>query len=178
MPSAQITSNSRTYFWGALAVVLIAAALRVLPHPPNFSPIAAMALFGGAYLTRGLWAVLLPVAALFLSDLALGFHSLMPAVYLSFVLVVFMGYALQERKTPARVALASVAGSLVFFAITNFAVWAEGGMYPKTMEGLVACFTLALPFLQNSLVGDLLFTGALFGGWALAARSIPALREA
>jgi hypothetical protein len=170
------TINAR--FWGALVVVLIAAVLRLVPHPPNFSPIAAMALFGGVYLSRKGWALALPLAAMIVSDFFLGFHDQMPAVYGAFVLVTLIGFALRAHPTAGRITLASVFGSVVFFLITNFAVWAKSGMYEKSALGLSECFVAALPFFQNSLAGDLFYTAVLFGSWALAARSIPQLREA
>jgi hypothetical protein len=167
-----------TRFWGALAVIAIAALFRLLPHPPNFSPIAAMALFGGAYFARKSAAIALPLIALFITDLALGFHETMPAVYGSFVLVAVLGFALQERVSAVRVGVASAAGSLIFFAITNFSVWAQGGLYEKSVSGLLTCYIAALPFLQNSFAGDMFFSAVLFGGWALAERRLPQLRAA
>lgn len=160
-----------------LAAILIAAAMRLLPHPPNFSPIAAMALFSGAYMPRRGLAFIAPLAALLLSDAIIGFHALMPIVYGSVALVVCLGWLLSSRRTPARIALAAVAGSVTFFLITNFAVWAFGDMYPKTLEGLAACYVAALPFFQNGLAGDLFFTAFLFGGFAIAERLMPVLRQ-
>jgi hypothetical protein len=165
-------------FWGALAVIAIAALFRLLPHPPNFSPIAAMALFGGAYFARKSVAVALPLIVLFMTDLVLGFHETMPAVYGSFFLVAVLGFFLQERVSVVRVGLASAAGSLIFFTVTNFSVWAQGGLYEKSANGLLTCYIAALPFLQNSFAGDMVFSALLFGGWALAERRLPQLRAA
>jgi hypothetical protein len=165
-------------FLGAVVVVFIAAALRIVPHPPNFSPISAMALFGGVYLSRKGWALALPLAAMIFSDAVLGFHDQMPVVYGAFVLVTLIGFALRSKPSAGRIALASVSGSVVFFLITNFAVWAKSGMYEKSAHGLAECFVAALPFFQNALTGDLLYSAVLFGGWALAALAVPQLREA
>ncbi len=172
---------SRLQLLGLFTVVLVGAGLRLVPHPSNFSPITAMALFGGAYFARNLgkgWALALPVAALFLSDLVLGFHSLMPAVYGSFMMVALLGMALGPKPSALRVGLASVSGSILFFVITNLAMWWTAGMYEKTSAGLVQCFVMALPFFQQALAGDLVYSAVLFGGWALATKALPQLRVA
>jgi hypothetical protein len=177
---------------GLVMVIAFAAVMRTLPHPPNFTPIAAMALFGGALLPRRDLAFVIPLAAMLISDLIIGFHSAMPAVYLAFALITVLGFALREQHnsalreprnsalrehaTVARVAGLSLSGSLLFFFITNFAVWAQTEMYAKTFAGLVTCFVAALPFLQNSLAGDLFYTGLFFGTWALAERMLPKMR--
>ena len=165
-------------FWAALALVALAACLRILPHFPNFSPVTAMALFAGAYFARTFYAIALPLAAMVLSDAVLGFHDLIPVVYGAFVLVTLLGFFLRERRSPIRIAGLAVSGSLLFFVMTNFAVWAQGTYYPKSAAGLAECFLAALPFLQGSLVGDLFYTGALFGAWALLERRVPSLRAA
>ncbi len=162
----------------AIAVtILTAAASRLLPHPPNFTPIAAMALLGGAYLPDKRVAFALPLAALFLSDLVLGLHSGMWAVYGSFILVVCLGFALRRSRSPLRIAGTTLASSVLFFALTNLAAWASGSMYPKTAAGLAACYTAAIPFFRNTLAGDAFYTALLFGGFALAQRGWPVLRE-
>jgi hypothetical protein len=161
-----------------LATILAAAALRLLPHPWNVTPIGAMALFGGATLGASPLAFVAPLAALFLSDLFIGFHKLMPAVYVAFALVVAIGVAIRRRRTPARIVLAMLAGSVVFYLVTNFAVWAFGSWYPKSPAGLAACYIAGLPFLRNTMAGDLFYAAVLFGGLALAERQFPALREA
>lgn len=161
-----------------LATILAAAALRLLPHPWNVTPIGAMALFGGATLGSRPLAFAAPLVALFLSDLFIGFHKLVPAVYLAFAVVVALGVAVHRRGTPLRVAGAMLAGSALFFLITNFAVWAFGSWYPKSAAGLAACYIAGLPFLRNTMIGDLFYAGVLFGALALAERQFPALREA
>jgi hypothetical protein len=160
---------------GLVMIIAIAAVLRILPHPPNFTPIAAMALFGGALLPRRGLAFAVPLFAMLAADLVIGFHDQMPAVYLAFVLITAMGLWLRKERSVARVAGVSVASSLLFFFITNFAVWAQTTMYEKTLAGLTACFVAALPFLQNSLTGGLLYTGLFFGAWALTERALPQL---
>lgn len=162
-------------FWAALVVVVVASVLRLIPHPPNFSPIGAMALFGGAFLAFPVLRVLLPVMVLFLTDMALGFHDQMVAVYASVLLVSFLGVGLGEKASAGRVIARSLLGSALFFVITNFAVWAQSGFYPNTLSGLAECYWLALPFFQNSVAGDLAYTTLFFGGWAMARRWIPVL---
>lgn len=160
-----------------ISAVFAAALFRLVPHPPNFSPIAAMALFSGAYLAgRGL-SFVAPIGALLVSDAVLGFHGGMPFVYGSMALIVGLGWLLARRRTAGRIALAAVASSVLFYLITNFGVWAFGDMYPKTAAGLAACYAAAIPFFQNSLAGDLFFSALLFGGFALAERWLPALRQ-
>jgi hypothetical protein len=158
-----------------ILLIFVVAALRVLPHPPNFSPVSALALFGGAFfarpILRNFWgrltfALILPLGALFLSDLALGFHDQVASVYASFVLVSLLGFMTLDRRTPLRIGAAAVSGSLIFYSITNLTVWAEGELYARTFSGLLASYIAGLPFLENSLLGDLFFSVILFGAWA------------
>ncbi len=158
-------------------MILAAAASRLIPHPPNLASITAVALFGGAYLTNKRLALIVPIAALFLSDLILGFYRHMEIVYGSFLLVVFLGFWLQRKRSALRIAGAALASSVIFFIVTNFGVWAFESLYPKTAAGLLACYVAAIPFFQNTLVGDALYTAVLFGGFALAERLFPVLRE-
>jgi hypothetical protein len=161
-----------------LAAIFAAAAMRLLPHPPNFSPIAAMALFGGAYLPKRAFAFVPPFAALILSDLALGgFYPGMNFVYLSFGLTVLIGWLVARRKTPLVIAGAALSSSVLFFVLTNFGMWLFSGFYPLSWEGLVACYVAAIPFFQNTVAGDLFYAALLFGGFALAERLLPALRS-
>lgn len=157
------------------AFVLLAALARLIPHPPNVAPVAAMALFGGAHFARKGWAVAVPLAVMLISDTLLGFHGLMPVVYFVFAAIVGIGFLLRDRRTPFQIAGASVAGSVLFFVVTNFGVWMVGSLYPKTLEGLVACYTIAIPLFQNTVLGDAFFVSVLFGGFALAERRFPAL---
>jgi hypothetical protein len=160
-----------------ITIVLAAAASRLIPHPPNLTSIAAVALFGGAYFSDRRLAFLVPLAALFLSDLILGFYAHMEVVYLSFALIVCVGLWLQKRRSTIYIVGAALASSILFFLLTNFGVWALESLYPKTMAGLLACYVAAIPFFQNTLQGDLFFTAALFGGFTLLERSFPKLRE-
>ena len=159
-------------------MILAGAMMRLLPHYPNFTPITAIALFGGAYFTNKKLAFIIPLAAMFLSDLFLGFHSTMPAVYISFALIVMIGFSLRQRKKVLNIALAALSSSILFFAITNFAFWASGEMYPLNAAGLAECFTAAIPFFQNNVLGDLLYTGVFFSVFELARLKFPILANA
>lgn len=158
-------------------MVFAVVAARWLPHPPNFTPIMALALFGGATFTNKRAAFLVPLAGLFLSDLALGFSSITPMVYGSFALIVALGLWLRTRKSISSVAFAAIASGLLFFIVTNFGVWTLGGLYPKTLAGLGECYVAAIPFLRNTLVSSFVYSALLFGGWALAEERWPALAD-
>jgi hypothetical protein len=164
-------------FLALLGIVAAAAALRLLPHWPNFTPIAAMALFGGAHFARRGTAFAVPLAAMLLSDLLLGLHASLPFVYAAFAAIVGLGLLLRTRRTVAGVGAAALAASLLFFVVTNLGAWAVGGLYPHSAAGLAQAFTAALPFYAPTLAGDAFYTALLFGGFALAQRRLPALRE-
>lgn len=160
----------------AALLVVLAAALRILHHPWNFTPIGAMAIFSGS-LFRNRWAAfLLPLAALFAGDLFVGFHKLMFAVYASFALSVAIGRWLAESRTVVRIGGAVFLGAAQFYVLTNFAMWAIGGFYPKTSAGLAACYLAGLPYFANTLAGDGFFAAILFGSFALAEKLLPFTR--
>jgi hypothetical protein len=161
-----------------IGMIVFAAITRLLPHPPNFTAVTALALFAGAQISDRRLAVLVPLAALFLTDLALGLHSGMLLVYLCVAAVVGMGALVGPHLQPLKLAGASVAGSVLFFAVTNFGVWARDGLYAHTMAGLAECYVAAIPFFQNAIVGDLFYTAALFGGFEFLRRAVPALSPA
>jgi hypothetical protein len=160
-----------------LSIIVIAAALRIAPHPWNFTPVGAMALFSGAMIRNRRLAFLFPLLALFAGDIFIGFHKLMPVVYASFLLSVAIGLWLRHRRTVARIGVATLAGSIQFFLITNFAVWALGLTYPRNGAGLLACYAAGVPYFWNTLAGDAIYATFLFGGFALAERLFPAFRE-
>ena len=156
--------------------IAAAAALRLVPHPPNFSPIDAMALFSGAYLGKRWVAFVAPLAALLLSDVVLGFYHGMATVYATVALIVAVGWSLSSHRSIGRTAAAALASSVIFFVVTNFGMWLYSGFYPRTYAGLVACYTAAIPFFQNTVAGDLFYTALLFGAFALAEHLVPRLR--
>lgn len=147
-------------------IIFFAVILRLIPHPPNFAPIAAMALFGGAYLDKK-YALIVPLLAMFISDIFLGFHSTMPFVYGSFLLTGLIGIWLRQHLTIANVFLGTLVSSILFFVITNFGVWLVGSIYEKTFEGLIQAYLYAIPFFRNTIVGDFFYTGLFFGSYEL-----------
>jgi hypothetical protein len=161
----------------ALALIVLAAALRIAPHPWNFTPVGAIALFSGALLKDRRLAFLFPLFALFLGDVFIGFHKLIPIVYASFLINVAIGLWLRDRRTVARISLATLLGATQFFLITNFAVWQFLSGFPHTASGLVACYLAGIPFFWNTLAGDALYAALLFGSYALAERFFPPFRE-
>jgi len=163
-------------FVALLSAIVAAAALRLVPHPPNSTPIDAMALFSGAYLGRRALAFVVPLSAMVLSDAVLGFYSGFWITYLAFALVVLLGCVALPRVSPLRVAGAAVASSVVFFVVSNFGTWALGSMYPHTFSGLTGCYVAAIPFFRNTLVGDLFYAVLLFGGFRVAELLVPQLR--
>jgi hypothetical protein len=148
-----------------VTLVLAAAATRLIPHPPNFTAIGALALFGGAYFSRRWVALVVPLAAMLLADLVLTD----PAVtsYFCFALTAAIGMLLRERVSFARVTAAAIAASVLFFLVSNFSVWLGSRMYPQTPAGLVACYVAAIPFAQSMLLGNLFYCGVLFGAMEL-----------
>jgi hypothetical protein len=160
----------------ALVLIVLAAALRIAPHPWNFTPVGAMALFSGAVLRDRRLAFFFPLLALFAGDLFVGFHKLIPIVYVSFLVNVAIGLWLRDRRTIGRISLATLLGAIQFFIITNFAVWQFLGGYPRTAAGLVTCYIAGIPLFWNTLGGDAVYATLLFGGFALAERTFPALR--
>jgi uncharacterized protein DUF6580 len=161
----------------ALAIIALAAALRIAPHPWNFTPVGAMALFSGAIIRDRRLAFFFPILALFVGDIFIGFHRLMPVVYASFLVSVAIGFWVRDRRSLARITAATLLGATQFFLVTNFAVWAFGLSYPRNGAGLLACYVAGIPFFGNTLAGDAVYATLLFGGFALAERLFPALRE-
>ncbi len=160
----------------ALGMILLAAALRIAPHPWNFTPVGAMALFSGALIRDRRLAFVFPLLTLFIGDIFIGFHKLIPIVYASFLLSVLIGRLLQNRRTILRIGAATLLGSAQFFLVTNFAVWWLLNSYPKSASGLAACYLAGIPFFWNTLAGDAFYSALLFGVYALAEHFIPALQ--
>lgn len=151
----------------AIVLLAIAIALRFIPHLPNFAPITALALFAGVYFS-GAWAYLLPLAAMIVSDIFLGFHSTMFFVYFSLLLTVAIGSFVRSKKNPATILFGTLAGSVLFFIITNFGVWLTTSWYAPTVDGVVKCYFMALPFFRNSLSGDLFYAIIFFAAYEMA----------
>ena len=153
----------------SIVVLLIVFAVysRLQPHPANFAPIAALALFGGAILPRK-WALILPLGAMVISDLIIGLHPLIFFTWGSFMLIAFMSNKYMKRINPLTVGVASLSASIFFFIVSNFGVWLEGRLYSYTIEGLISCYYNAVPFFRNTLLGDLFYSTVLFGAYAIA----------
>jgi len=159
-------------------IILAAAGLRLAPHPMNFAPIGALALFGGAYFSSKREALAIPLLSLILGDVFTGFHQLLPVIYASFLVSVAIGFWLRRKRSAPRIGAATLAGAMQFFLVTNFALWASSiGSYPKTAGGLTACYVAGIPLFWNTLAGDAFYATLLFGGMALAERRFPVLRE-
>jgi hypothetical protein len=170
-------------------LILLAAFSRLIPHPSNFAPIGAMALFGTAYFTQRYLAFFIPIVSMWLSDLVLnnvvygryfdrfvwgydGFYW----TYGAFILICLVGFVLLKKVKPQRLIVASLSASVLFFLISNFGVWASDTMYPKSLSGLITCYAAGIPFFKNTLLGDLVFCSVMFGAFKYAQYKFPVLR--
>lgn len=145
-----------------VGLVGLVALTRFLPHPPNFTPVMSVALFGSAVFFNRYLGIALALCAMILSDIGLGLHSTLPFVYLAMVIAGLLGFALRENRSALRILGMTLAGSVVFFVITNLGVFLMQDLYPRTFAGFIACYTMAIPFFKNSLAGDLVFSVTLF----------------
>ncbi len=167
-----------------LALIGLAAVSRLLPHEMNFTPIGAIALFAGTYISDRKQAFLLPLFTLLVSDILLqvvngsGFYRDMIFVYGSFALVTGLGFMLRGREQRQTIMVASLVSSIVFFLITNFGTWLMYDMYPKSAAGLLSCYVAGIPFFKGTIMGDLFYNLALFGTFALAKWRFPVLAAA
>ena len=164
-------------YWFASVLIAIAVISRVLPHLPNMTPITALALFGGSYLGRR-WSLIVPLLALLISDYFIGFYSGMLWVYGSFIAIGCIGIWLRDHRTIGMTVAATLAGSILFFIVTNFGVWISSEVfYPHTVSGLLTCYAAAIPFFRNTVIGDFLYVTILFGLFETGVKVIPALRS-
>ncbi len=157
------------------AMIAAAAFTRLIPHLPNFTAVGAMALFGGAYFSNKKLAFAIPLVAMFLTDLIIGFHSTIISVYVAFALIVVIGMTMIQKKKASNIVLASLTAAVSFFLITNFAFWLTGVLYPLTAAGLAECYIAAIPFFGYTLVGNLFYAGVMFGMFELAKLKFPQL---
>lgn len=174
----KITKNSNLAIKIGLAIslVIFAVATRLLPHPANFAPIAAIAIFGGAVLPRK-WALILPLSAMIVSDLIIGIHPLVFYTWGSFLLIALVSNKTLKNIKFTNVVLTSFAASVLFFVVTNFGVWMQYQMYPMTASGLINCYINAIPFFRNTMLGDLVYTGLLFVVFGLITKLAPAPKQ-
>lgn len=149
-----------------LIVCAVALAARLIPHLPNFSPLASVALFTGVY-AKSKKYIILPLIALFISDLFIGFYKfeIMLSVYGSLTLVGLLGTWLKKNKNFLNITTSALASSLLFFLVTNFAVWYFGTWYSHDLAGLAWCYTLAIPFFKATLLSDIIYSLIIFGAW-------------
>ena len=177
-------------------MILVAALSRLLPHPPNFTPIGAIGLFGAAHFSRKHLAIVVPFVALWLSNLLLNnlvyakmypdfygdsfiwFGATAPYVYVAFALIIGLGFLVLRTVKVGNLLAASFGASVLFFLVTNAGSWWASPQYTKDFTGLLAAYTAGIPFFWNTLLGDLFYVGVLFGGYAWIKRQVPALERA
>ena len=153
-----------------LLFILLIALTRLIPHPPNFTPLLAIALYSGLQIQNNWQKWGLPLGIMVVSDAMIGFHSLMPVTYLSIALIIGLGAYNKKKTTPKHLLFQTTGSALLFFIITNFGVWAITSYYPKTLPGFIECYTMALPFFHNTILSTWLYTGLLIGITVLSKR--------
>lgn len=154
----------------ALSLIVIGILLRFMPHAPNFTPVAAVALFSGAYLNKK-YAFAVPLILMVISDVFIGLHNVILFTWGSFILTTFLGLWLKKHKNTFGIMSMSLASSLLFYIVSNFGVWVMG-WYPHNLSGLVNCYVMALPFLRNFTLATLLYAAVFFGAYELIARLV------
>jgi hypothetical protein len=162
--------------FGLLTIVAIVFLSRFLPHPPNMTAVGALAIFSGFFIRPRTMALVFPLGVMLFTDFVIGFHNTMVFTYSAWALLalaISLGF---KKFSWSGMAVSSVGAALWFFVVSNFGVWFVGGLYPKTGFGLVECFVAALPFFGNELLGNLVFSAALFGIWNFAEKKVLALQ--
>jgi hypothetical protein len=177
-------------FFVALSVIIVAAVLRLLPHWPNLTPIAAMALFAGTFFDKKRYAFAIPLAAMIASDIIIGLHANILAVYAGFAITVLIGMGIRKRVNVGSVILASLMSAVIFFLITNFSAWLTDRlyphpMYPQTFAGLLECYGMGLAFFRdfsngvsffvNDVIGTLFYSAVFYGAFYLTEMRFPVL---
>lgn len=155
-------------------LIILAITTRFMPHPGNFTAMGAVALFAGLYLNKK-ESLVLPLVAMFISDIFIGFYrpSIMASVYIGFVLMVLIGQYLKNKIGVSNVVIGALGGSLIFFLLTNGAVWLFGTMYTHDFSGLLQSYYMALPFWRNEILADLFYSGVLIGGYEMIKKLAP-----
>jgi hypothetical protein len=154
----------------AMALIIVGILLRFAPHAPNFTPVAAIAMFGGAYLNKK-YSIIVPLILMIASDLVIGFHNVIPFTWGGFVLIAILGMRLKKNKSVLGALSVSLSSAIIFYIVSNFGVWLMG-WYPHTLKGLVDCYVLALPFLRTFTLATLVYTAVFFGIYELIARLV------
>ena len=165
--------NFKTKLIIAIVLIFLGIVCRLFPHAWNFTPIMAIALFAGVYLGKR-YAVILPIVIMLISDIFIGFYAinLMIVVYSCFILVGLMGLIIKKYKSAETILAGSLLGAVLFFLTTNWAVWQFSSWYTRDLAGLIQCYTLALPFFKNTLLGNIFYTGILSGSYELIKYSL------
>lgn len=174
-----------------VAMILLAAFSRIIPHMPNFSPLGAIGLFGAAHFQKKWLSFLIPISATWLSDLFINnviyaqyypkftwFYEGFYWQYGSYLLITLAGLFILKKLSTQRVLTAALASTAIFFLISNFGCWIGSTYYPQNYSGLMTCYAAGIPFLKGTLLGDLLYNGVLFGSFALTQKQFPVLRLA
>jgi len=159
-----------------IAMIFVAAFARLIPHAPNFTPVGAMALFAGAFISSRVLAYIAPLLALLISDMLIGFYGYeMIPVYIAFVLIIMIGSLMKNNKGILRVGAASLSSSILFYLITNFTLFYPSFLYPRTAEGVITSYIAGIPFFNNAIAGDLFYNAILFGSFYLVSINVPSL---
>jgi len=161
-----------------IGMVMLGACARLVPHPWNFTPLMAIGLFAGSHARKVSTGVLATLFALAVSDAVIGFYPGFWWVYGAALIPVLFGWLIRNRSGAGAIAAAAVASSFSFFLITNFIVWATERLYPLTIGGLSECYLAGIPFYRNQVLGDAVYTIAIFGGYAILSRLWQPVRQA
>ncbi|MFH1207055.1 MAG: DUF6580 family putative transport protein [Patescibacteria group bacterium] len=161
--------KNKQWFVGITVLIFVMATvlMRLVPHPYNFIPVGALALFCGTHI-RSRWGVLIPLAAMIVTDSIIGWHSLILFTWGCYALVGMIGWWVRQNKNIGRIVAGTVAGSVLFYIVTNFAVWAFTPLYSKTLAGLVQSYIMAIPFYRNTFFGDIFYVTVFFGVFEVA----------
>jgi hypothetical protein len=154
----------------AISLILVGILLRFMPHATNFTPVAAIALFSGVYLKRK-YAIIVPLLLMAVSDMFIGMHNVVIFTWGGFVLAAILGMLIKKHKSAFKIVGMSLISSFVFFVVSNFGVWVMG-WYPQTLNGLVNCYVMALPFLRDFTISTLVYSALLFSAYELVARLV------
>ena len=177
--------NDKNNFYFVLGLILIAAFARIIPHYPNFTPLCSIALFGSKYFRNGYLAFLIPLVALWFSDIIINnfilsqyfdgftlFYSGFYWQYGSFLLIALLGRKTLNNLSFLKLLGVSISSSLLFFIISNFGVWVSSSIYSKNILGLIACYTAAIPFYFGTFSGSVFYSFFLFGSYELLSKNI------
>lgn len=176
-------------FFVLTGFILIAAVSRIIPHPYNFAPIGAMSIFGAAYFADKKFAFLVPLFAMFISDLLVnnlifssfygGFTLFTPGfwwMYGAIGVIVLAGIFILKKVNLKTVVAGSLSASIIFFLVTNFGAWLGSPMYPQGLDGLIMSYGAGIPFFHYTVLGDLFYSGVMFGAFEYAKRKAPVLQ--